>query len=61
MIYDRGKGKMLEEELPILDHYFVQRRSLDEKQSTSREHCGGLIKNLPLARGMFGVEGDLKA
>jgi len=45
------------EERPGLEHCFGKRRSLDDEHSTSREHCGGLIMNLPLARRMFGAKG----
>lgn len=49
------------EECPSLEHCFVKRRSLNDEHSTSRQHCGSLIMNIPLARGMFGTKGASKA
>jgi hypothetical protein len=49
------------EEQPSLEHCFGQRTSLDDWRSTSREHCGSLIRNLPLARRAFGSKGALSA
>jgi len=49
------------EECPSWEHYLGQRRSLDDEHSTSKEHCGGLIMNLPLSRRTLGTKGLQKA